>query len=213
MPATATQDPLASMPDTLASMPDTLATKPAPRPQGKRLDSPSSEEIVQQEAGIHPFADPVSQTLAGPLRAIWGMIRSPYDLFQASQMKPRSGEEMGAFVGGGPMGLMLDRMFLHPAIQAHQTGTELRDRARTTRSVAQNLEIAANNPQQLAALREQYPQYNLATPEKARKVAGDINRNAISLFAQSLPAELGALPILGPMGQQAGARMAAGDIP
>lgn len=218
MPTPAQNDPLASMPDTLGDMPDTLAS--APIPGGKRLKSPSSEEIIQQETGIHPFKSPVAQTAAGPVRAVWGMIRSPYDLLKAAYAPPQTPEEMGVLAGGGAVvpgagnvGLLLDRMLVHPAVAAHQAGTEERAQAVVTRGIAKKIEAAANDAQQLKTLQKQYPQYDLSTPDKARGVASDITRTAITNFAMSLPTEMGAVPILGPMGQAAGARMAAGDIP
>lgn len=209
MPATTQDDPLASMPNTLASAP---AARTGPVPDYKRLGSQSGEQIVQQETGIHPFKSPVAQAVAGPVRAVWGVIRSPYDLLRAAYAAPQTPEEEGALAGGGHVGLLLDKMLLHPAVAAHKTGTELREKAQTTRAAAQKIENAANNPQQLKALQRLYPQYDLSTPEKAHKVASGINRTAITNFAMSLPAELGALPMVGSMGQQTGARMAAGDV-
>jgi hypothetical protein len=210
-----TQDPLASMPDTLAGQqtPPAPKTPFTPKHDSERFGSQSSEEVVQQESGIHPFKSPTAQAAMGPVRAVWGMVRSPYDLYKAAFTPPTTSEEQAAAGYGGKFGVLLDRMFVHPAIQAHETGKEMREGARTTRAVAQNIEAAANDPEKLKALQKQYPQYDLSTPAKALLAANGINRDAIFQFSSSLPAELGALPIVGSMGQGAGTRMAAGDVP
>ena len=129
MPAAAEQnDPLASMPDTLAGKPDAVTGKPKPRPDPKEFKTPSAEEIIQQQTGIHPYKGDsaagtfVGQAALGPVRAVWGAIRSPYDLFRAATAKPTNLEEEGAYTGGGHVGLALDRMLIHPAIEAHRTG-------------------------------------------------------------------------------------------
>jgi hypothetical protein len=176
------------------------------------VGSQSSQQVVQQETGIHPFENHGAQAAAGPARSLWNAIRSPYDLAKAAAAELGNSSETAVQAGGGTLGLILDRMMVQPAIQAHETGKDFRTAASNVRSIARRITAASGSAADLKTLQKQYPQYDLSTPEKAQQVASSLNRTAIGLFVKSLPAELGALPVIGPMGQQAGERMAAGDV-
>jgi len=124
--------------------------------------SQSSEQVVQDQTGIHPFTNPVAQVAAGAARGILSPLTAAYGAAKAAFSNPTSDEENAAQAAGGPIGLLADRALLQPARNAFQTARNL---SSTGHPVA-------------AAL-----------------------------------APLGALPVLGPMGQAGGQRAAAGDIP
>lgn len=123
--------------------------------------SQSSEQVVQDQTGIHPDSNPVTSGIEGIGRAIAGPITGLYGMAKSAFAPPTNDEENAAQGAGGPMGLLADRALVQPARQALNTAKGL---------------------------------YNSGHPIAA---AG---------------ATLGALPVLGPMGQASGQRAAAGDI-
>ncbi len=165
------------------------------------------EQVVQSGYDIHPFKNPVLRAVAGPGRAILGILESPVEL-----LKPPTNPEEVGFSSGGPLAVALDRLLVEPAEAAHSTATSFRSQAIQVRNTAKRIEAAANNPAQLAALRKQYPQMDLSTPQKAVASAHQLTMRAVKLYALSIPSGMAAIPMLGPLGQQAGARMAAGDV-
>jgi hypothetical protein len=128
---------------------------------GGKFDSPSTEQAVQQNTGIHPYTNPVAQGIAGFGRAIKGAVTAPYQMAEAAFAPPTTPEEIGAHAGAGPIGLAVDRMVVQPAKAANKTAADFR---------------ASGRPG-MAAM-----------------------------------AELGAVPVLGPMGVELGNRVAAGDV-
>ncbi len=188
------------------------ARQPKAPPAG--IQQPQTpQEIIQEQTGIHPYQNRVAQAAAGPVRAAWGIIRSPYDLAKAAFATPDSPEEAAALAGGGHLGLALDRMLVYPAMAAHSTASQLRNQAIDTRDLAKKIESAADDPKKLESLAKGYPQMDLSSPDKAKQQAHELTKQAIKLYVESVPADMGAIPIIGPQGQQAGARMAAGDVP
>jgi hypothetical protein len=123
--------------------------------------SQSSEQVVQDQTGIHPDPNPVTSGIEGLGRAIAGPITGLYGMAKSAFAPPTNDEENAAQGAGGPVGLAADRMIVQPA--------------RTALNTAKGL-------------------YNSGHPFAA---AG---------------ATLGALPVIGAMGQASGQRAAAGDI-
>lgn len=124
--------------------------------------SQSSEEVVQDQTGIHPFTNPIGQTLAGAARGILSPITGAYGAVKSAFSEPTNDEENAAQAAGGPVGLLADRAIVQPARSAFRTARGLKDQGHPV--------LAAG-------------------------------------------AAMGALPVVGPMGQAAGQRAAAGDIP
>jgi hypothetical protein len=87
--------------------------------------SQSSEQIVQDQTGIHPFQNPVAQAVAGGLRAAASPITGAYGAVKAAFSSPTSDEENAAQEAGGPMGLLADRAVIQPAQRAYQTAKGL----------------------------------------------------------------------------------------
>lgn len=186
---------------------------------------PSSQQIVQQQTGIHPFTANIpghpllskfvteyGRYYAGLGRAVEGVVTAPLQVAKAAYATPKTPEEAAAQGGGGPVALALDRMIAEPAEQAAKTSSGVRDSAIRVRELAKRIDAASTNPAQLRQLQKQYPQINLSDTAHARRAAHRLTMTAINLYVQSVGDAASSIPALGPMGQQAGERMASGDV-